>query len=190
VCWTNFGSSVLWIVFLLSEPKPISAGIIAGAVVGSIFGALAMVVLIAFLAIRRRHRNNSHVREVLLGRLDHHVVESSHDLHDPFSDSAVSEADSEPPPYMTQVMPSGTNDRQPGSYSELNLGSSPSVSSRDALSTFAESHRDVIPSELENKLRQAGYQPHLDPDMVSNKVWSQAGVGPFSLQILREIYQR
>jgi hypothetical protein len=60
----------------------------------------------------------------------------------------------------------------------------------DALTQWANEHRDVITYELEEKLRRAGYQPRLDPDRISGDEWLRMGVGAFSVGILRDLWKQ
>jgi hypothetical protein len=59
----------------------------------------------------------------------------------------------------------------------------------DALYEFANAHRDLISPELERRLREAGYEPYIDPDFIDEEEWAKAGVGVDSLGILRGLYR-
>jgi hypothetical protein len=156
--------------------------------VGGVVG-LAIILGLAFLLLREKGRNNS-PREI-----DPDPGESSF-ISEPLSDHHVrslSNAASplEPPPYMQQfsAMRPASGSLAANSHG-MPSQSDISSSAPDSLTTFASMHRDLIPPDLESKLRVIGYQPHLDPDTISAEDWQQGGVGAFSLQILRDIYAR
>lgn len=55
---------------------------------------------------------------------------------------------------------------------------------------FATAHPNWISSTLESKLERAGYNPALDPDLITPDVWLERyGVGDFELRSLREAYR-
>lgn len=61
----------------------------------------------------------------------------------------------------------------------------------DEIGKFAARHRDVIPSELEGKLRRARYVPTDDPKEIPAAAWaSEYGVGFFELKRLQELYDK
>jgi hypothetical protein len=163
-----------------------NTAVIAGATVGGVVG-LVIIIALAFLLLREKRRNNSpreidpdprdpsFISEPLSG---HHI----RSLSNPTSPL-------EPPPYMQQLSamrPASLAANSHGMPSQSDLSSS----APDSLTTFASMHRDLIPPDLESKLRVIGYQPHLDPDTISAEDWQQGGVGAFSLQLLRDIYAR
>ena len=68
------------------------------------------------------------------------------------------------------------------------IGSSRFTSRQDTLTAWADAHRNEVSPELEESLRKAGYLPGQDPDRISTEQWSNLGIGPFSVQVLRDIY--
>jgi hypothetical protein len=60
----------------------------------------------------------------------------------------------------------------------------------DEIGKYSTSHRDVIPPDLEQRLRIARYLPTDDPNEIPADVWSsQHGVGYFELKRLQELYE-
>jgi hypothetical protein len=97
-----------------------------------------------------------------------------------------------PPPYIIEELdlPPAASSSQPTGMSTSSQQRVTQQETDDDLTLFAAHHRDVITPKVEQKLRDAGYTPYQNPDILSQETWKEAGIGVYTLQVLRNLYRQ
>jgi hypothetical protein len=185
--------------YLSSNPATIVAGVVCG--------LLALGLIITLLLHRRtnmrRAQRDGFVMEEIADHSSMRPASTAGSIY-PFSIGMGATFSAPPREYAMSVaapmMPSTpySSARSPfpflPPYTEQDLSETASqaytaFTDGDALSTWAEQHRDVVTPELEDSLRRAGYHPNLDPDRISSEDWMKMGVGTYGLAILKDLYK-
>jgi hypothetical protein len=94
-----------------------------------------------------------------------------------------------PPPYIIEELTAPSSSQ----HTEISTSSQPRTvqpESDDAWSLFTAQHRDIITPTVAQKLRDAGYAPYQNPDILSQETWREAGIGVYTVQVLRNLYQQ
>jgi hypothetical protein len=93
-----------------------------------------------------------------------------------------------PPAYQTFVSPDGS--RIVHTLHVVSALEEDTQDYDDEIGRYSATHRDVIPRDLEEKLRRARYLPTDDPNEIPADIWlNEYGVRYFELKRLRELYQ-
>lgn len=178
--------------------KKVNLGAILGPIVGSIF----LLAIITFLLRWYFHKRNSKPRgqgsQPIFNGISLYyggkIIAENDSLESrPFLSSTLSSSLTGGPPTTDHSMPAIALQElePPPNYQAPFLSPAISLTAHDALSHFAEKHRDLILPELERKLRRAGYNPKRGPEIISPDMWWQRhGVSQLELADLKEAYER
>jgi hypothetical protein len=94
-----------------------------------------------------------------------------------------------PPPYIIEELAAVSSSQHAG-VSSSSQPRTVQPKTDDVWSLFATHHQDVITPAVAEKLRDAGYAPYQNPDILSQEAWREAGIGVYTIQVLRNLYQQ
>lgn len=161
------------------------SGAIIGGAVGGVF-ALVLLAVIAWFAFRlRRNRQNSEPNQE---KTDGPTGNQTSGRNIPLTEPTPVKGDTDRAASPILNHPADQMDLPP----TYEAPSSPTTSQTrpNPLQIFAAAHPEWITSDLELKLRSAGYNPALDPDLMSSEHWlDKYGVDEFELAALKEAYR-